>query len=142
MKKNILKHYILLILYTLTYLYFAVFNWQVFIVKLNIDLGFGAISIPPFIVFFLLGFILIGVLSWMNYMANIQKMIFELEQGLEIGKLKDKLVKNRGRELLLDEKIIDVLMNKMGIQDIRNKQEEVTKLLEDINHKVRNQKDN
>ena len=142
MKKNILKHYILLILYTLTYLYFAVFNWQVFIVKLNIDLGFGAISIPPFIVFFLLGFILIGVLSWMNYMANIQKMIFELEQGLEIGKLKDKLVKNRVRELLLDEKIIDVLMNKMGIQDIRNKQEEVTKLLEDINHKVRNQKDN
>jgi hypothetical protein len=142
MKKNILKHYILLILYTLAYLYFAVFNWQVFIVKLNIDLGFGAISIPPFIVFFLLGFILIGVLSWMNYMANIQKMIFELEQGLEIGKLKDKLVKNRVRELLLDEKIIDVLMNKMGIQDIRNKQEEVTKLLEDINHKVRNQKDN
>lgn len=142
MKKNILKHYILLILYTLAYIYFAVFNWQVFIVKLNIDLGFGAISIPPFIVFFLLGFILIGVLSWMNYMANIQKMIFELEQGLEIGKLKDKLVKNRVRELLLDEKIIDVLMNKMGIQDIRNKQEEVTKLLEDINHKVRNQKDN
>jgi hypothetical protein len=142
MKKKILKHYILLILYTLVYLYFAVFNWQVFIVKLNIDLGFGAISIPPFIIFFLFGFILIGVLSWMHYMANIQKMIYELEQGVEIGKMKDKLVRTRVKELLLDDKNLELLMDKLGIQDIRKKQEEVMNILGDINQRVQNQKDN
>lgn len=75
-------------------------------------------------------------------MTSLQKMIYELEQGVEIGKMKDKLVKNRVKELILDENNLALLMDKMGIQDIRKKQEEVMKLLAEINQKVRNQKDN
>jgi hypothetical protein len=110
-------------------------------VKLNIDLGFGVINIPPFITLFLFGFIVIGILSWMHYMTSLQKMIYELEQGVEVGKMKDKLVKNRVKELILDEKNLTLLEDRMGIRDIRKKQEEVMKLLAEINQKVRNQKD-
>jgi hypothetical protein len=74
-------------------------------------------------------------------MTSLQKMIYELEQGVEIGKMKDKLVKNRVKELLLDEKNLTLLEEKMGIRDIRKNQEEVMKLLAEINQKVRNQKD-
>ena len=142
MKKRILRHSVLLILYTLLYLYFAVFNWQVFIVKLNIDLGFAVINVPPFIILFLIGFILIGILSWMHYMTSIQKMIYELEQGVEIGRMKDKLVKSRVKELLFEDKSLDLLTDRLGIRDIRKKQEELMRLLTELNQKVQNQKDN
>jgi hypothetical protein len=141
-KKKIFKHSILLILYTLVNLYFAIFNWQVFTVKLNIDLGFGVITLPPFVVTFLFGFIIIGILSWMNYMSDLQKTIYELEQGVEIGRMRDKLVKTRIKELLLDDRNLELLMDKIGIQDIRKKQDELMKSILEINQKVQNRRDN
>jgi hypothetical protein len=142
MRKKILKHSILLILYTLINLYFAIFNWQVFIVKLNIDLGFAVLNLPPFIVLFLLGFILIGILSWMHYMTSLQKLIYELEQGVEAGKLRDRLVKSKVKEWLLDEKHVEMLVDRLGIRDLRRNQEDLQKLLAEINQKVQSQKDN
>lgn len=142
MKKKIFKHYILLILYTLVNLYFAIFNWQVFTVKLNIDLGFGVITLPPFVVTFLFGFIIIGILSWMHYMSDLQKTIYELEQGVEIGRMRDKLVKTRIKELLLDDRNLELLIDKIGIQDIRKKQDELMKSILEINQKVQNRRDN
>ncbi len=135
MKKVLLKSTILLILYTLAYLYFAIFNWQIFIVKLNINLGFGVVEFPPFIVLFLLGFIIIGILSWTNYNIRLRKMIYELEHGVEMGKIKDKLVSTKVREYLLEEKNLDLLKDKMGIREIQKKQEELTKLITDIKDK-------
>jgi len=134
-KKVLLKSTILLILYTLAYLYFAIFNWQIFIVKLNINLGFGVVEFPPFIVLFLLGFIIIGILSWTNYNIRLRKMIYELEHGVEMGKIKDKLVSTKVREYLLEEKNLDLLKDKMGIREIQKKQEELTKLITDIKDK-------
>lgn len=141
-KQKILGHAVLLILYTIINLYFAVFNWQVFIVKLNIDLGFTVITMPPFILLFLIGFIIIGILSWMHYMTSLKKMIYELEQGVEFGKMKDRLAKSRVREWLLEENNVAILTDKLGIREIRKKQEEFMKLLSEINQKVQNQKGN
>ncbi len=135
MKKVLLKSTILLILYILAYLYFAVFNWQIFIVKININLGFRVVEFPPFIVLFLLGFIIIGILSWTNYNIRLRKMIYELEHGMEMGKIKDKLVSTKVREYLLEEKNLDLLKDKMGIREIQKKQEELTKLITDIKDK-------
>jgi len=134
-KKVLLKSTILLILYTLAYLYFAVFNWQIFIVKLNVNLGFGVVEFPPFIVLFLLGFIIIGILSWTNYNIRLRKMIYELEHGVEMGKIKDKLVNTKVREYLLEEKNLDLLKDKMGIKEIQKKQEELMKLIDDLKSK-------
>jgi hypothetical protein len=134
-KKVLLKSTILLILYILAYLYFAVFNWQIFIVKLNINLGFGVVEFPPFIVLFLLGFIFIGILSWTNYNIRLRKMIYELEHGVEMVKIKDKLVSTKVREYLLEEKNLDLLKDKMGIKEIQKTQEELMKFIDNLKSK-------
>lgn len=75
-------------------------------------------------------------------MTSLKKMIYELEQGVEFGKMKDRLAKSRVREWLLEENNVAILTDKLGIREIRKKQEEFMKLLSEINQKVQNQKGN
>jgi len=127
------------LLYLLVYIYFAIFNWQVFTVNLNIDLGFGVIGFPPFIVLFVIGFLLVGILAWINYVNSLRRLIYELEQGIEFGKMKEKMVSNRVQEMLFDDKNIEQLKGKMGVSELRRRQEEILLVLNDL--KAQNQKD-
>lgn len=136
MKKLLFRKFLLLILYTLVYLYFMVFNWKMFIISLNVDLGFTVVNIPPFIILFLLGFIIIGILSWIGYVSNLKKIIYELEHGVEIGKIKDKMVRNKVQEHLMDEKTIGILKNKIGIGEISARQEEMVRMINDLKTKL------
>jgi hypothetical protein len=136
MKKILFKKFILLILFTLVNVYFMVFNWQIFTINQNVNLGFGMVRLPPFIILFLLGFLIIGILSWVSYITNLQRTIYELEQGVELGKMKDKLVQNKIREQLMDQKNIDVLQNKLGIPDLMKKQDELHRLLSEMITKI------
>lgn len=135
MKKVLFKSSILLILFTLASLYFAIFNWQIFIVRLNINLGFGVVKFPPFVFLFLISFLIMAILSWSNYMTRLRKMIYELEYGVEMGKVKEILTHKRIKELLIEEKNIDLLREKMGIEEIRKKQEELKKLIHELREK-------
>lgn len=132
MKNLLLKKSILLIIYILVSAYFAIFNWKIFTVDLNVNLGFGVVTFPPFIVLFLVGFVIIAIQAWMNYTTSLRKMIYELEHGVELGKMKDKIAGSRVREMLLDDKNLELLMTRMGIQEIRKNQEEIAKILSDL----------
>lgn len=123
---------IVLALYTLVNLYFAVFNWRVFTARLNIDLGFAVLEIPPFVTLFLAGFVLIGILSWINYNIRLRKMILDLEQGVEIGKLKNRLVDRQFRDLLYDGKTLTVLKDRLGIQDLQSNLQDLQSKNKDI----------
>lgn len=136
MKYLVFKKFLLLILYTLVNLYFMVFNWKVFILVLKVDLGFAVVSIPPFIVFFLLGFLIIGILSWMGYLSHIQKIISELEQGMESGSKDDVRVREKIREQLLNEEIINTLKEKIGIQEIAARQEELARVIKELKNQA------
>jgi hypothetical protein len=152
MKKLLLRKSLFLVLYTLVNIYFMGFNWKLFTVTLNINLGFGIVSLPPFIILFLLGFIIIGALSWINYVSSLQKIIYELEQGVEIGKMRDKMFRNRVNQQLQDDRILDQIKQKMGIEEIRSKQEELIRSISDLKNQLKqgeqinptgqNQKDN
>ena len=135
MKRILLKSTLLLILFILANLYFAVFNWKIFTVKLNINLGFGTAEFPPFIVLFLIGFVLLGIMSWANYNIRLRKMIYDLEHGVEMGKMKDRLDGNRIRKLILEDDNLTVLREKLGIREIQKKQEEIAKILADLKGK-------
>jgi hypothetical protein len=137
-KKVIFKSTFWLILFILANLYFAVFNWQIFTVKLNINFGFAVAEIPVFIVLFLLGFIFLGILSWANYNIRLQKMIYELEQGVEIGRLKDKLDNKKIQKLIFEENNLKLLNEKLGVGEILKKQEEIMRLVSGLKE---NQKD-
>jgi len=54
-KNLLLKKFIPLFIYSFAYVYYMIFNWKVFVVSLNVNLGFGVVSVPPSIIFFLLG---------------------------------------------------------------------------------------
>ncbi|MFO7935302.1 MAG: hypothetical protein R6U78_14630 [Bacteroidales bacterium] len=140
MRKLLFKNSILLIIYILVSVYFAIFNWQIFTVNLNVDLGFGVVTFPPFIMLFLLGFVIIGILSWMNYNSGLRRMIYELESGLEMGKMKERLTGGRVRELLTDDKNLELLKSRLGITEIRKKQEEITTILSDLKKAGQEQK--
>lgn len=131
-KRLLLKKSLLLILYTLVQLYFMVFNWKLFTLKQQIDLGFGTVNLPPFIILFLLGFIIIITLTWINYILSLKKIIFELESGLEHSKMKDKQVMKKVKELVMKEENVDLLKEKMGISEIRAKQEELMQMMTDL----------
>jgi hypothetical protein len=109
-----------------------IFNWKVFTVTLTINLGPGSLQIPPFVVFFLLGFVIIGILSWSNYVSNLQRIIYELEQGVELGKMRNKMVRNKLHEELMDTKNIDSLKQKLGIEEIQQKQLSLVKMLMEL----------
>jgi hypothetical protein len=129
MRRILIKSILILILYTLVNLYFAVFNWKIFTVKLNTDLGFAVVEFPPFIILFLLGLILIGIHSWMNYVLRLRKMIVDLEQGMEIGRLKDKLFSNKFRNFIFDENNLKILKEKLGISELEKRQEDLIKMV-------------
>ena len=141
MKKIILRKFLLLIIYTVINVYFMIFNWKVFAISLNINLGPGSIQLPPFIILFLLGFIIIGILSWSNYVQNLQKIIYELEHGVELGKMRDKLVRNKLHEQLMDDKSIEVLRNKLGIAEMQRQQESLTKMISEMQSDPKEQKE-
>ena len=132
MKKIIVRKFLLLIIYTVINIYFMIFNWKVFTISLNVNLGFGSVQLPPFIILFLLGFVVIGILSWSNYVQNLQKIIYELEHGVELGKIRDKMVRNRLQEQLTDEKNLEVLKKKLGITDLQQQQETMVKMISEL----------
>jgi len=132
MKNLILRKFLSLILYTLVYLYFTIFNWEIFTVSLNINLGFAVASIPPFIILFLLGFIIIGILSWVSYVSHLQKIIYELEHGIETGEKKDIRIKEKIKSQLLTEENINLLKDKTGIREIASRQEKLIAMIDEL----------
>lgn len=138
MKGLMLKKSLLLIFYTLIHLYFMVFNWDLFTLNQQINLGFVTVSLPPFIVLFLLGFIFIVALTWINYILSLKKIIYELENGLEQSRMKDKLVMRKVKELVMKEENLDLLKDKMGIAELKSKQEELIQMMSDLKTNLEN----
>ena len=132
MKNLLLKKLIPLIVYSSLYLYFMIFNWKIFTISLNVNLGFAILKMPPFILFFLLGFILIGILSWISYIISLRKIIYELERGVEVGKIKDRMLRGKLKDHLENEKNLELLKEKLGIPEINRKHDELRRQLDNL----------
>ena len=59
-------HLILIVMYVFVTLYFAIFNWDMFLVNLNISLGLGIIRIPLLIILSIAGLLLI-LTNWLIF---------------------------------------------------------------------------
>jgi hypothetical protein len=82
MKFLLLRKFIWLILFTLVHLWFMLFNWQLFITMLNVNLGLGVVRLPPFVILFLTGFVILTIQSWTGYVNKLHRIIHELEDEL------------------------------------------------------------
>lgn len=85
MKLLLVRKFIWVILFSLVHLWFMVFNWQLFITVLNVNLGFGVVRLPPFLVLFLAGFVMLLIQSWSGYVNKLHRIIHDLEEELEEG---------------------------------------------------------
>ena len=82
MKFLLFRKFLWVILFTLVHLWFMVFNWQLFITMLNVNLGFGVVRLPPFVVLFLTGFVILAIHSWTGYVNKLHRIIHDLEEEL------------------------------------------------------------
>lgn len=78
----LLRKFLWLILFTLIHLWFMIFNWKLFTAMLNINLGFGVVRLPPFLILFLTGFVILGIQSWTGYVNKLHRIIHDLENQL------------------------------------------------------------
>lgn len=85
-----MKKYVWLypVIYLLIFLYFAVFNWDVFIITINTNLGFGIAQTPPFLLLFLIGLFIIAIQSNFTYIRETRNEVRNLHRSIELEKLK------------------------------------------------------
>ncbi len=99
---------IILILYLAIWTYYAIFNWEVFAIKLNTNAGFSVIGGYPFVFFFLLGFVLLLAIKYITHLCivNIDKSernsahkIEIMGKDIELLKMKEVLFKMQTSEM-------------------------------------------
>jgi predicted membrane protein len=111
MKKS---HLILIIVYLFVILYFAIFNWDVFVITLGISLGFTVINIPFTITLFLCGLLFILIQLGMMSIRN-SAIEHNLEDKMnEINRLKAEQFDQQSTEIQKNTKSLNELHDKLN----------------------------
>ena len=129
-------HLILLVIYIISVLYFAVFNWEMFLITLNVNLGFSIINIPLIVAIFLYGICFL-LIQW--GLVNIYKLKTERDlarKDSEIKLLKSAQYDNQASEIQKHSATLDELNSKlnkvMEKLEIDIKKQAVTEMTETI----------
>ncbi|MDT8401760.1 MAG: hypothetical protein RQ743_08700 [Bacteroidales bacterium] len=124
MNKIKLKHVIdtTIIIWVLIWLYYLIFNWDIFIIKLDTNLGFAVVGGYPFIFFFLVGLLFLVLLRYFdttfalrrlgNY-KDLKNQIALLEKDIEVLKLKETVYKMQSEELSRNDDNLKALHHKL-----------------------------
>lgn len=107
--------------YLVLFLYFAIFNWDVFIITINTDLGFAVVQTPPFLLLFLIGLLIIAVQSNFTYIQETKHEVKDLQRNIELERLKKDNEINDFKASVLDSqtKTSERNIQKLGeIQDV------------------------
>ncbi len=97
-----------ILIYLLVWIYYASFNWDIFSIKLNTNVGFSVVGGFPFIFFFLLGLAALLVHRYFIYIAKVHTdkkennslhRIAMLEKDIELLKMKEMLFKMQTAEM-------------------------------------------
>ena len=105
------------------WVYFALFNWEIFIVKININLGFAVLNTFPFLAFFIIGLLVILAI---RYLLQYSRMLRRMElkeknnkiemqsKDIEILKLREMLYKMQSEEFSKTSQTIDEMHSKIN----------------------------
>lgn len=113
---------ILLVTWLFIWIYYLAFNWAVFSIELNINLGFAVISGYPFVFFFLLGLIALIFIKYSFHFTALKQVSKEkeeqnektlLEKDIEILKLKEVLFKMQTKDLNESSSALSALQEKL-----------------------------
>lgn len=113
---------ILIFIWIAIWLYYALFNWDVFVVKLNTNFGFNTIPTLPFVLFFFIGLLLLVVMKYIIYYEQVQieardkeykDKISLLKKDIEILKLKEVLFKMQSEGMNKSTATVNALQAKL-----------------------------
>lgn len=113
---------IVIIVWIVIWFYYLVFNWDVFIVQLNTNIGFSSISIYPFLFFFIISLIGFGIIKFAANYSDLQQQAKEkenknklsmLEKDMEILRLKEVLFKMQSDDMTKSASTINALKTKL-----------------------------
>jgi len=124
MNKIKLRHIIdaAIIIWVVKWLYYCIFNWDIFIIKLETNLGFATIGSYPLVFFFLLGLIILGLVRYFDTIISMRKLgeykdlekdIALLEKDIEVHKLRETVYKMQSEEMSRNDASLQALHQKL-----------------------------
>lgn len=124
MNKIKLRHIIdaTIIAWVVIWLYYGIFNWDIFIIKLDANLGFAVIGSYPFVFFFLLGLIFLIVLRYFDTIISMRKLaehkdlkndIALVKKDIEVFKLRETVYKMQSEEMSRNDASLQALHQKL-----------------------------
>ena len=111
-----------IIAWLVIWIYYCIFNWDIFIIKLETNLGFAVIGAYPFVFFFLLGFIFLALIRYFDtiiYMRrlgqhkDLKNTIALLEKDIEVLKLRETVYKMQSEEMSRNDASLQALHQKL-----------------------------
>ena len=115
-----------IIIWLVFWLYYMVFNWDVFVIKLNTSLGFTLVGGYPFIFFSVVGLVILLVLKYFNKTIQLEvwkkeaesnRKLALLEKDIEILKLRETIYKMQSEELSKNSATLEALHKKLDNLD-------------------------
>lgn len=111
-----------IIIWVLIWLYYSIFNWDVFIIKLQTNLGFAVIGVYPFIFFFLIGLIFLALIRYfdtiiamrrLGELKDLKNKISLLGKDIEALKLRGTVYKMQSEEMSRNDASLQALHQKL-----------------------------
>lgn len=118
-----------LVIYFVISIYFAIFNWEVFIIAINVNLGFALLNIPPFIIIFLIGLILLGGISMIGYVTEVKHEIEILKKNSQILLMRKNEEINSLKNSYYNEQSDQFLKNSDDIKSLKIQIDKLMKLI-------------
>ena len=111
-----------IIAWILIWLYFLIFNWNVFAINLDTNLGFAVVGGYPLIFFFIIGLLFLILIKYSNQLIEMRRFNREkgmenkialLEKDIELLKLKENFVNKLSEEITTKAANMNALYNKL-----------------------------
>ncbi len=117
---------IVIIAWIVLWAYYAVFNWDVFIVKLNTSLGFTVINCFPFIFFFVFGLVCLGLLKFLLNQLHMQLKLHDKDSNSKIALLEKDIEILKLKEVLFNMQTDEMNKNASSLGELQKKLDELS----------------
>jgi uncharacterized membrane protein YraQ (UPF0718 family) len=118
---------IALAVWIIAWLYYALFNWDVFAIKLNTNLGFAVIGGYPFVFFFILGLLALGFLKYVLQYNQVQQQSREKDQEHKVAMLEKDIEILKLKEVLFKMQTTDLNKSTANLNALHSKLDELSK---------------
>lgn len=106
---------IIIIIYLIVMVYFALFNWALFTAPLNVSLGFNSFSLPVVANIFILSIIFMGLLWFATLIAKYQNEKKLAVKDKELNQLKAAQYENSVSQIQENTNVLNELSAKIDM---------------------------